>query len=298
MRKILVSLGALATLVVVGCAGTSTKSSDAVARSPERSDVLAPATDGASSKAFASGGASTATTIPVAVNVGDATTTKQIKTGSVVLTTSAGSVNSVANQAAGIAETAGGSVDEQRATAGHHPTSDLVLKVPPDQIHDVIGRIGKLAKVRSSDEQTEDVTGKYADVSGRLDTLRISVARLQGFLNKATDANQIAQLEGELTQRESDLESMQGQLNALSSRIDMSTIHVSITTRNAPPVTPHHDPPSPASALARGWTSLTRGARWTVAGLAVSLPYLALLALVALVGLRLVRRSSRRSQVA
>ena len=50
----------------------------------------------------------------------------------------------------------------------------------------------------------------YADISGRLDTLRINVARLQGFLNKATDANQIAQLEGELTQRESDLESMQG----------------------------------------------------------------------------------------
>jgi hypothetical protein len=205
----------------------------------------------------------------------------------------------VANQAAGTAEAAGGSVDEQRDTAGRHPTSDLVLKVPPDQIHAVTVRLGKLAKVRSSDEQTEDVTGQYADMDGRLTTLRISVARLQGFLNKATDANQITQLENELTQRESDLESMQSQLNALSARVQMATIHVTITTRNAPPPpTPHHDPPSPASALARGWSSLARGARWTLAGLAISLPYLVLTALVALFGIRFARRSARRAQLA
>jgi hypothetical protein len=300
MRKILISLGALLTLVVVGCAGTAAKSTDAVARSSGSSGPFAAAAD---SKSYAASGA-TPTTSPAgetgntAVKVADTSATKQIKTGTITLTAPADRVMAVANQVAGAAETAGGSVDEQRSTSGRHPTSDLVLKVPPDQIHAVMERLAKLAKVRSSDEQTQDVTGQYADMDGRLSTLRISVARLQGFLNKATDANQIAQLEGELTQRESDLESMQGQLNALSARVAQATIHVSITTANAPAVIDHNDPPSPASALARGWSSFTGAVRWTLAGLAVSLPYLALIALLIVAGFRWIRRSGRRAQVA
>ena len=68
MRKILVSLGALATLVVVGCAGTSTQASDAVARTPERSEIAAPSAGDATSMAFASSDASVPTTTPTAVN--------------------------------------------------------------------------------------------------------------------------------------------------------------------------------------------------------------------------------------
>jgi hypothetical protein len=203
---------------------------------------------------------------------------KQVRTGAIALEASRDEVAGAADRVATIAEAAGGSVDEERSSGGRRPSADLVVRVPPERFRDVVAQIEEVAHVRSSDSQTRDVTGSYADLDGRIATMRISVARLQGFLARATDVNQIASLEGELTRRESDLESTQQQFDALSAQVRMATLRVGITS--TPVVAPIPDrTPSPAGALAAGWDAFVAAARYLAVAVAASLPFLVVAAL-------------------
>lgn len=228
--------------------------------------------------------------LPVLVSKPDA---KQIRTGNVQLRAPRSRVGGVAQRVAGIVESLGGSVTSERSTGGTDPQVDLVLGVPPDEFRTALRQISGVATVSSSESSTEDVSGTYADLDGRVTAMRISVSRLQGFLAKATDVNQIASLEAELTRREADLESIQGQLDALDARITTSTLHVSISA--AAVVAGSNDgPPSVADALANGWRAFLSALQWLGAALAVSLPFVVLAAAAAasLVWLRRRRRGA------
>jgi hypothetical protein len=80
--------------------------------------------------------------------------------------------------------------------------------------------------VRTQDVRSTDVTSQYADLESRVAALRTSVERLHEFLGQATDVNQIATIEAELTRRESELESTEGQRRALADQVELSTITV------------------------------------------------------------------------
>lgn len=240
----------------------------------------------------AAGERSAADDAPVDLISAPLTDAKQIRTGTVQLSARRSRVAGVAQQVVGIVESIGGSVSSERSSGGEEPSVDLVLGVPPERFREALAKIGKVATVISSESSTEDVTGRYADLEGRVATMRISVARLHGFLGEATDVNQIASLETELTRRESELESTQRQLDALAAQVDTSTLHVTVSTK-AVPVASTDGPPSPASALARGWAVFVGAGRWLLAAVAVSLPFLAL-ATGLFVAARLVRRRLRR----
>ncbi|MCC6225993.1 MAG: DUF4349 domain-containing protein [Microthrixaceae bacterium] len=285
----LATLTLLCAVLIAGCGGaerTSNASVDRAALREGQADASARPGTGATAESTSSDRA------PVDLISAPLTDAKQIRTGTVQLSARRSRVAGVAHQVVGIVESIGGSVSSERSSGGEEPSVDLVLGVPPERFREALTKIGKVATVISSESSTEDVTGRYADLEGRVATMRISVARLHGFLGEATDVNQIASLETELTRRESELESTQRQLDALAAQVATSTLHVTVSTK-AVVVAPTDGPPSPASALARGWAVFVGAGRWLLAAVAVSLPFLALAAGL-FVAARLLRRRLRR----
>lgn len=215
--------------------------------------------------------------------------TKQIRTGTMHLSTTRERMDGVGNRVVAIAEALGGSVISERSSGGSEPSVELVLGVPPEQFREAVRRVGAAAKVVSSESSVEDVTSRYADLDGRVAAMRISVERLRGFLAEASDINQIASLEGELTRREGELESTQRQLDALEARVSTSTLQVSIATHHAAPVV-KEGPPSLTASIAAGWRAFTSGVMWVLAALGAAAPFLLVVVGVA----ELTRRWRRR----
>ena len=214
------------------------------------------------------------------LDVGDPAQRKQVRTGDLTLATrSSADVTGVADQAVAIAVGAGGQADGDRRTGGADATAVLVLRVPPEALDATVDQLAGLAEVTSRSVQTDDVTAQYTDLEGRIAALQTSTARLRGFLASATDANQIASIESELTKRESDLESMQGQLRVLSAKTDLATLTVTVRTHQS---VANASAPAPAKALSTGWDTFSLVMAWALAIVLATAPFLALL-VVALV---------------
>lgn len=257
-------------VAAVGCGGQKSNSaSNSAATSGAKSGQ---------SGAVANAAAPVAAQAPSQLGVTDAATRQQVRTGDMTLgASSADDVARVADQAVAVAGDVGGQTDGDRRSGGSSPTADLVLRVPPAALDATVDRLAGLAKVTSRSVQTEDVTSQYTDLEGRIGALRTSTARLVGFLGAATDANQIASLEGELTRRETDLESLQGQLRVLSAKTDLATLKVSVRTEQSVATS---SAPAPAKALTRGWDTFRLVMAWALAIVLATLPFLVLVALL------------------
>jgi hypothetical protein len=215
---------------------------------------------------------------------------KLIRNGDMALAVpAAADVERVADAATAAANDLGGRVDGDKRAGGDTPTADLVLRVPPDQLEVLVDRIGTLATVTSSAIQSDDVTNQYTDLEGRVEALQTSTVRLRGFLSEATDVDQIASIERELTQREGQLETLQGQLRVLSAKTDLATLKVAVRTEKAAPAVVASSAPAPLEALTGGWDTFRLAVGWILAAVLATLPFLVVLAVLA-VGLRFWRR--------
>jgi len=170
----------------------------------------------------------------------------------------------------------------------------IVYRVPAAQFRDALGRLSDIGELLQQTIDSSDVTAQYADLEGRVTTLRTSIARLQGFLSDTTDVNQIASLEGELTRREAELESIEGQRRALADQVELSTISVTYDATTATPaISEPSDRPGFGGGLDAGWDVAVNVAAGVAATVGFLLPFVPVLALVA-VGLWWLRRRSRR----
>jgi hypothetical protein len=200
-----------------------------------------------------------------------------------------GSVPATADRAESIAITSDGEVDADDRTSGPHPTATLVLRVPPDQLDDVLSRLSALGIEKSRHSTTQDVTAKVADVTSRVASAEGSIFRLRQLYHSATKVRDVIAIENELAQRESNLESLQAQQRALTSETTTARITLTLIKQAAPP-----PPPPPPShhrsgfigGLLNGWDAFRDGAGALATAAGAVLPFLALL-VVLFIGWRL-----------
>ena len=178
--------------------------------------------------------------------------------------------------------------------------SVVTLKVPPDQLDEVMERLGQLGDVTARTIGTEDVTDQAYDLDGRIESAQTSVDRLREFLAGATSVlagatsvQDVAALEGELTRRETELEVLLGYRRALQSRVDEATI---VLTLRAPErLDAVESIPGMGSALATGLKAFWLVIRVVLVGLAFLLPFALSGGAIAWLVLRVLRwRSGRR----
>jgi hypothetical protein len=170
-------------------------------------------------------------------------------------------------------------VDSSKVSATTY--AEITISVPSEQLDAVIADLGSVGTVIRSTSSSENVGSQIIDTQSRLDTMRVSVERVRGFLKSAKDLTQIVTLEAELTRRESDLEALEAQLASLKGSVARSPVQVSLTT--VPGVIA---PPETASGflagLRGGWKAFTASVSVVLTVLGAVLPFAVVVALLSL----------------
>lgn len=120
----------------------------------------------------------------------------------------------------------GGYVFGQEMTEG---SARVVLKVPSVRFDAAFDAVAGIGEVTSQKIEAEDVSEQFTDLESRRATLEASIIRLRGFLEGATNVDEISRLESELTHREAERDVIAGQLRVLTDRTSFGTISVVFT---------------------------------------------------------------------
>ncbi|AMB59225.1 DUF4349 domain-containing protein [Microterricola viridarii] len=175
---------------------------------------------------------------------------------------------------------AGGRVDnrtEQPATDTQRASASLTIRVPAEELDNMLGKIKQLGTVTSVTLSATDVTQQKQDVTARITALQTSVDRLLELMKTSASTADLIAIESALSSRQADLDSLTAQLDYLDDQIDYSTLYVDFAAEGT--VTPG-SPDNFWSGLLAGWNSLVSFLGGFIVVLGVLLPWLVLLALL------------------
>ncbi len=204
-----------------------------------------------------------------------------------------------ANRAVGIVQNAGGRIDARDETApdgNYGGSASLTLRIPSDNLDAVVNRLRELGTVDQFSTSSYDVTTQVTDLDIQISTLRASTTRIEALIADAKDISDIITLENELDSRQAQLQSLEAQQRGLNDQVSMSTITLSLTTE--PVVIVDDSPKNFGDALASGWNALVGFLSDALVVVGVLLPWIALLALIALPVVIRVRARARKSRSA
>ncbi|HZX02516.1 DUF4349 domain-containing protein, partial [Kribbella sp.] len=164
---------------------------------------------------------------------------------------------------------------------GNITRSNLVLKVPTKSFETAIQQLSGLGKRLQIQQQSDDVTEQVVDVASRIESQRASLDRMRVLMTKANTIGDIVSVESELTRRESDLEALLAKQKNLALQTDLATLTLTLTEKGKAPVQPAKPDKGFVAGLKGGWHAFTA----TFAALAMAvgalLPFLVLLAIIA-----------------
>lgn len=187
----------------------------------------------------------------------------------------------------------GGHVEsrEERTDDDGRPThASLTVRVPAEDLSAVIEGLEDVGDVADLTETARDVTGTVRDLDARIEALETSADRLIEILAEADTAEELLQVETTLSERQADLESLQAERNALGDQVSMSTLHLTLSTE---PVT-EVQADGFVGGLQTGWNGLVGFVNAVLVLTGAALPWLAVIAVPAVVIFVLIRRRVRR----
>ncbi len=222
-----------------------------------------------------------------------ATLTEQIvRTGDI--TVDVDDITSAANRVTALVDAAGGNIgSDQRYGDAADGSADLVLRVPPDRFDELLDTISDLGEELSRSVAAQDVSTVVADVDARVESLQNSVDRLLALAAQAVSVSDLITIESELSARQSELESLQAQQRALSDQVSLATLSVRLTASSDPA----SDDTGFLAGLGDGWNALVDAGAGLITIVGLLLPWLILLAVIAVPLWFLVRRRRRTQAI-
>ncbi|MFI5697155.1 DUF4349 domain-containing protein [Kribbella sp. NPDC051586] len=160
--------------------------------------------------------------------------------------------------------------------------ANLVLKVPTKSFESAIQRLSDLGKRLQIHQESTDVTEQVVDVASRIESQRASLDRMRALMTKANTIGEIVSVESELTRRQSDLEALLAKQKNLSLQTDLATLTLTLTEKGKPPV--QAEPTQDKGFLAGlkgGWHAFTAVFSALATAIGAMLPFLVLLAIIA-----------------
>ncbi|MDQ3715373.1 MAG: DUF4349 domain-containing protein [Actinomycetota bacterium] len=284
--RIIIGL-ALGLVAITGCSGnrledrgTSGAAAPGYGESPDQ-DVSAP------DEAVGGGGGD----LPENAPTGGALTEQIVRTGD--LSVEVDDVTAAANRITAVVDAAGGNIGlDQRYGEDEDGSADLVVRIAPERFDDLLETISDLGEELSRSVSAQDVSTAVADVDARVESLRNSVDRLLALAAQAVSVSDLITIEAELSTRQAELESLQAQQRELSDQVSLATLSVALTASSDADT----DDTGFLASLGDGWNALLDSGRGLISLLGLLLPWLALLAVLALPLWFVVRR--RRSHAA
>jgi hypothetical protein len=184
------------------------------------------------------------------------------------LTVAVPDMESALTQARAIASRSGGFVSAsdthvEKVNGEDQTVANLKLQVRSDSADSAISDLRALGKVTAESSGSQDVTDEYVDLDSNLRNLQASESAILKLMDKATQIQDVLQLQRELTNVRGQIERIQGRKTYLERRTDMATITLALRLPAPAASQPGSGAWDPVGNALRGWqASLTilRGA--------------------------------------
>ena len=162
-----------------------------------------------------------------------------------------------------VVEGVGGRVDGSHIVGADLDSKygSVTLRVPSSSFDAVVGELRTLGRLLSESSSSADVTEEYVDLEARRGNLEETEQKLQAFLDRAEDVEDLLAVQRELTTTRGEIERLIGRINLLSALVSESTIGVEF-------IEPGAEPPITGDGWRPGET-LEDAARWLVTVLRV-----------------------------
>jgi len=102
------------------------------------------------------------------------------------------------------------------------------LRVPSRAYDIFLAEMNGIGRLINRSESTEDVTLRYYDLEGRLETKRELLRTFQAYLRRANNIEEILKVEARISELQYEIDGTGKQLRDLANRIDYSTIELTI----------------------------------------------------------------------
>jgi hypothetical protein len=296
--------------LLAGCAGVAsnplTTTGGPVSGQPAEAPAAMPSTAASTTRDGALGAANGGTTTPG--------TTQATPDGSGPLIVRTGQLDlQVADMEAAIhaAETAvtavGGYVSgSQRSGDADKASAMVMFRIPAARWNDALDALRKLGtRVLGEQTSSQEVTAQVVDLGARLANLRVTETALQGIMDKATKIPDVLAVQEQLTGVRQQIEELDGQKQTLENQAALGSLTVTFTPPPAVAVAqvragwdPAREVDQAAAALVGLGQGLAGAGIWLLIVWVPILLVAGLIALVALIVLRRIRRATPATMVA
>ena len=169
----------------------------------------------------------------------------------------------------------------------------LTVRVPAAEIDSFLAGLDEVATVHSLSQNSTDVTLTVTDYEARISALESSIARFTALEKTATTTQDLIEIESALADRQAQLEQLQSEMRYYSDQIALSTIQIDI---GLPESATDPIPDNFWGGIVAGWYGLLAFFSGTLVAIGMVIPWLPVVAGIALLGRWLVRRvAARRS---
>jgi hypothetical protein len=125
-------------------------------------------------------------------------------------------------------------IDASEAAGGHLGTRrdlGVTVRVPSSHFRETLAKISELGEITHQSITAEDVSEEYHDAEVRLANMKATQKRLQDFLAKTANMNDMLTLERELERISMDIDRVEGRMRFLKEHVAFSTLTVALTAR-------------------------------------------------------------------
>lgn len=177
-------------------------------------------------------------------------------------------------------------------------SANLTIRIPAKDLDTFVDKVGEISNIVSSQKKVEDVTLSYVATESRMKALQAEETRLLELMSKAETLDDLLTVEKRLTDVRTELEKVTSALKVFDNQVDYATIYLSIEE-----VKEFTDVTEPENV----WERIATGFKKSLQGVGnflvevfvfviVSLPYMALIAVVS-VGIILIVRAQKRKKL-
>jgi hypothetical protein len=142
-------------------------------------------------------------------------------------------------------------VDVAVAAGGYVAQQDdrsVTVRVPSKRFRDAMREMEAVGEVTHRGVQAADVSEEFHDLGVRLKSLMATRARLEQFLGRASNIEEVLRVEQELSRLNGEIDRIQGRMRFLEARASFSTITVSLEAKPEAPKKIVEAPPPPPAA--------------------------------------------------
>ena len=175
----------------------------------------------------------------------------------------------------------------------------LTIRIPAEQLDAFLGGAGEIGRVTERYESASDQTSIYYDNETRLATLRAKLTRLTEMMAEATDMSDIIEIEDAISETQYQIDSYETSQRTIDNSVSMSTVTLTLREEKQEEVAQDEQitlGERIGAAFSAGFRSVGTFGENLLVFLAISLPYLMLIALIGTAGVLLFR--SRRKKKA